>query len=168
MMRKIARRWTLLAAALLLLLQVAACGRTGESDGDRVFVSQMSLEEIVTYIYDRAKADGGFTATEGLVNTEITADRCAYYFGAEIPFEEALASEYEMQPPAYSLCVARIGEDEDIEAVKETVRQNANPMKWVCTGVSAVEVEHVEDVVLLVMAGDEEAKSLAEAFLSLQ
>ena len=73
-----------------------------------------------------------------------------------------------MQPPAYSLCVARIGEDEDIEAVKETVRQNANPMKWVCTGVSAVEVEHVEDVVLLVMAGEEEAKSLAEAFLSLQ
>ena len=41
-------------------------------------------------------------------------------------------------------------------------------MKWVCTGVSAVEVEHVEDVMLLVMAGEEEAKSLAEAFLSLQ
>lgn len=168
MIRKIVRRWALLAAALLLLLPFAACGRSGKSDGDRVFVSQMSLEEIITYIYDRAKADRGFAKTEGLVNTEITKDTCAYYFGAEIPFEEAVASEYEMQPPAYSLCIARIGEDEDIEAVKETVRQNANPMKWVCTGVSTVAVEHVEDVVLLVMADEEEAESLAEAFLSLQ
>ena len=168
MMRKIARRWTLLTAALLLLLPVAACRRTGESDGDRVFVSQMSLEEIITYIYDRAKADGGFTATEGLVNTEITAERCAYYFGAEIPFEEAVASEYEIQPSTYSLCVARIGEDEDIEAVKETVRQNANPMKWVCMGASTVLVESVDDVVLLLMTDEDKADVLAEAFLSLQ
>lgn len=159
-----------LVSVLLLLLPFAACGKTDGTGDDRVFVSEMSLEEIITYIYDKAAADGGFTEKEGigLANTEITQDTCAYYFGAEIPFEQAVASEYEMQPPAYSLCVARIGEDEDIEAVKETVRQNADPMKWVCTGVSTVLVESVDDVVLLVMADEEAAAALSSAFLSLQ
>ena len=161
---------SLFVAVLLFLLPLAACGRADDKVGDRVDVSEMSLEEIITYVYDGAEANEGFTEKEriGLVNTEITEETCAWYFGAEIPFEQAVASEYEMQPPAYSLCVARIPNSEDIEAIKETVRESADPMKWVCTGVSTVRVESVGNVVLLVMAGEGEAEALGDAFLSLQ
>lgn len=45
------------------------------------------------------------------------------------------------------------------------VKENADPRKWVCTGLSDndVYVEYADDVVLLVMSA-EDGEALAEAF----
>ena len=49
--------------------------------------------------------------------------------------------------------------------VAKMVKENADPRKWVCTGLSDndVYVEYADDVVLLVMSA-EDGEALAEAF----
>ena len=154
-------RIILLLMALLLLLPAAAC--RAESP-----LVEKPLEEIMDTLYERA-AEYGFAPTWNLelVDIPITPDKNDWYFGAEIDYAEALASEYIIMPPAYSVCLVRVRPGDDAAAIAETIRANADPMKWVCTGVSKVEVLWTGDLVLLIMADGTNADALADAFEAL-
>ncbi|NLP13533.1 MAG: hypothetical protein GX383_03405 [Clostridium sp.] len=131
-----------------------------------------SLEDILAKIYDTAEVSSNFKnfIDSGLQTTEITAESCGYYLGKEdIEFEEAIASEPIMSTSAYSLCLVRVKEGADIEKIKKDIKDNVDPMKWICVGVdpSNIFVDNIGDVIILIMSNNE-GKALYDAFLALK
>lgn len=166
------KKLLLVIIALAAVLCFTACetNDTGQI-GDKTDKLDGSLEEIMERIYETADVDENFReyTKSGLYNDVVTAERAEYYLGkADLEFEEALASEPVMQPGAYSLVLVRVKEGADIEQLKNDIRENINPMKWICVGVQEenIIVDSIGDVVFLVMS-DDQAKPLHEAFLAL-
>ena len=155
-------RLSLLLMALVLVLSAAAC--RAESP-----LSEKPLAEIMDALYEKATGEYGFTPTWNLemIEIPITADKNDWYFGTELEYAEALASEYIIMPPAYSVCLVRVRPGDDAALVAEKIRANADPYKWVCTGAGAVAVESNDDLVLLVMADKENTEALQKAFIAL-
>ena len=184
-----------LSIKLILVLSFSACGtkpadsdptnkptpaetveptETPDSDrtSDNEFLLDQSLEGILEKIYETADLSEDFRdyIKNGLQTTEITEERSAYYLGKEgIEFEEALASEPIMMPSAYELTLVRVKEGADIEKIKEEIKENVDPRKWVCVGVDPenVIVDSIDDVIVIIMS-DNECKALHEAFLALE
>ncbi|MEL7610429.1 MAG: hypothetical protein AAGU74_13130 [Bacillota bacterium] len=146
---------------LLLLAGVAACQSPAAGSNAAV---QGSLEEIMAKIYAGAKVE-----MPELVNTEITGENSKYYLGVEnMEFNEALASEPLMNASPHSVCLVRLNDDQDVEAVKKQIKENVDPFKWVCVGVQEDEivVDNIGDLVVLIMSAD--ADALHESFLTLK
>lgn len=162
--------------AVLFAVSLVACDREGASESDASYSED--LEALLTDIY----AVGGYSdmltgmleapeSTEdmfytSLMTVEITAENEMGFLGANgIPYERAIASEPTMMPTRYSLCLLKVKEGEDVAEVAKQVKKSANPMKWVCTGVSDddVYVEYANDIVILVMS-EQDGEALIEAF----
>jgi hypothetical protein len=131
-----------------------------------------SLEDILESIYNNADVDESFKEfiAEGLYTTPITQDRVGYFLGKDdIEFEQAIASEPVMSTSAYSLCLVRVRQGADIEQIKRDIKDNVDPMKWICVGVDPgnIVVDNIGDVVFLLMTNYEK-DALHNAFLSLQ
>ena len=154
-----------LALVLVLALSMAACG-TKETEK----TISGALPEIIDRLYDEADVDDEtrqFLKT-GLMTTDIPAENLEYFFGvSDVNFKEAVASEPLINAKAFSICLMRVADGTDIEALKAEIQEKANPNKWICVGVdpSDVRVESVGDLVLLIMAADSEKYS--EAFYAL-
>ncbi|MHB1151612.1 MAG: hypothetical protein ACYCWE_00235 [Eubacteriales bacterium] len=134
--------------------------------------SEDGLEGILEKIYETAAVSAGFKdyIATGLQTTPITAENCEYQLGkAGIEFESAIASEPMMSASAYSLCLVRVKESADIEAVKNEIKENVDPQKWICVGVDPnnIIVDNVGDVIILIMS-DNEGTALHDAFLALK
>ena len=168
-----------LLMALLLAVSLVACDREGASESDASYSED--LEALLADIY----AVGGYSdmltsmleapeSTENmfytsLMTVEITAENEVGFLGANgIPYERAIASEPTMMPTTYSLCLLKVKEGEDVAAVAKQVKKSANPMKWVCTGVSDddVYVDYADDIVILVMSA-KDGEALIGAFRSM-
>lgn len=166
-----------LILALALIFTVTACssaGAGGDSSGaDKTSNGNLedSLDDILAMIYETAELDDDFRTytVEKLLKKEITAETCDNYFGTSIEFESGLASEPMMQPNAYLLNLIKVKDGADIEKIKADIKENADPMRWICVGVdpSNVYVENVGDVVMLVMS-DDAGEALSKAFLALK
>lgn len=130
-----------------------------------------SLEEILSKIYETAELDDSFREyiDTGLQTKEITTENCSYHLGTEIEFQEAIASEPLIMPSAYELCLVRVKEGADIENIKKQIKDNVNPMKWVCVGVDPenIIVDNIGNVIILIMS-DDQGEALHKAFLALQ
>ncbi|MBQ1984967.1 MAG: DUF4358 domain-containing protein [Clostridia bacterium] len=158
-----------LLMTLVMVLSFAACG-AGAADSKTV---SGTLPEIIDKIYAAADLDAetrDFVDSDiyGPVTTEMDAESMIYYFGVDNPdAEEAVFSEPMMNANPFSVCLVRVKDGTDVEALKKDIKANADPRKWVCVGVedSDVRVESIGNVVLLVMANNSE--KYTEAFLSL-
>lgn len=158
-----------LLMTLVMVLSFAACG-AGAADSKTV---SGTLPEIIDKIYAAADLDAetrDFVDSDiyGPVTMEMDAESMIYYFGVDIPdAEEAVFSEPMMNANPFSVCLVRVKDGTDVEALKKDIKANADPRKWVCVGVedSDVRVESIGNVVLLVMANNSE--KYTEAFLSL-
>lgn len=154
-----------LALAAALTLTLAAC-----SSGEREKSISGALPEIVDRLYDQADVDDEtreFLKT-GLMTTDIQKEDLEYYFGvSNVNFEEAVASEPLVSAKAFSVCLMRVSNGTDVEALKAEIREKADPRKWICVEVdpSDVRVESVGNLVLLIMA--ENSKKYSEAFYAL-
>ena len=154
-----------LALVLVLALSMAACGA---KETEKTISG--ALPEIIDRLYDEADVDDEtrqFLKT-GLMTTDIPAENLEYFFGvSDVNYKEAVASEPLINAKAFSICLMRVADGTDIEALKAEIQEKANPNKWICVGVdpSDVRVESVGDLVLLIMAADSEKYS--EAFYAL-
>ena len=156
--------------ALVMVLSFAACA-SGDAAGGKTVSG--TLPEIIDKIYAAADLDAetrDFVDSDvyGPVTMEIAAEDMIYYFGVEIPdAEEAVFSEPMMNANPFSVCLVRVKDGTDVEALKKDIKANADPRKWICVGVEDddVRVESIGNVVLLVMANNSE--KYTEAFLSL-
>lgn len=171
----------LIAMLLILSTLVILFASCGKEEQKGKALSEMPLEDILAAIYDKGGYSKMLTSlieapvpkedefTNYLVTTEITDKNCAYFLGkSDIEFERAIASEANLNPTTYSLCLVKAKEGQDVEALADTIKKNADPMKWVCTGVSPdhVYVDHIGDIVILIMSGTD-GEALLEAFHSL-
>lgn len=163
----------ILSIALILIIGLTACNPNGDTQAPAMDpVLNESLESILDKIYETADLSEDFKeySLSTLLKTEITEERSEYYFGKEgIEFEEALASEPMMMPSAYELTLVRVKEDADIEKLKEEIRENVNPNKWICVGVDPenVVVDSIDNLIIIIMS-DSECEALHDAFLALK
>lgn len=162
----------LILLTLLLVISFTAC-QSDDVDTNPIENNNLegNLENILDKIYEKAEVSDTMKdfINEGLLITEITSENVSYHLGKEMDFEEAIASEPMMSSSAYSLCLVRVKEDADIEKIKTDIKENVDPMKWVCVGVDPnnVIVDNIGDVVILIMSNDA-ASDLHDAFLQLK
>lgn len=146
----------LLALAALLTLGAVGCKKQSAS-------VEGSLEEIMQRIYD------GTNVAEWpqLGNIPLDQENAAYYLGTEVAFTEGLASEALISAIPHSVCLIRVPEGTDVAGVKTAIRENVDPNKWICVGVSEndVVVDNIGSLVILIMSDESEA--LHDSFLAL-
>ena len=122
-----------------------------------------SLSEIMDEIYSNVTSEMPMR-----FDSEISKDSTSYYFGVEnMDIEEALASESMISMP-HSVCLARVKDGTDIEALKKEIKEKVNPRKWICVGVEPenVLVDNIGNLVILVMTNSS-PQEIMDSFLSL-
>ena len=102
--------------------------------------------------------------------TKLTAENSKYYIGTNnVEYVEALASEPLMGSFAHSVVLLRVkdGASANIKKIKEEIKNNVDPRKWICVGVEPenVIVDNCGNLVILIMSKD--AEKLQKAFTAL-
>ena len=148
-----------LVLILALALSLVACGKTttsNETSSSEVASSNAgklddaNLEELMAQIYAGIEQQ-----INSLANQVITEENAKYFAGllSLEDVEEALVSEPMIGSIAHSVCLIKVKEGADIEAVKEEIKTNIDPRKWICVGVEPeqVIVENNGRMILLVL-----------------
>lgn len=121
-----------------------------------------TLEDLMAKVYE------GIPESERpmyLENTKVDSENIDYYLGtSDIEYEEALASESMVGSIAHSVVLLRVKEGSDVEKVKETIKENVNPRKWICVGVEDddVIIKNKGDLIILIMVEDEDTRTTLE------
>src|SRR5574344_1292148 len=106
----------LLSFVLLLTMFVVACNKNENVDG--------TLEDLMTKMYEGIPEE---SLPMMLSNTSITKDNMANYLGtSDIEIKEGLASESMVGSGAHSVVLLRISENEDVNSVKQIIKDNIN------------------------------------------
>lgn len=145
--------------SVLIILAVAGCSDPGKSE------LEGSLTDIMNEVYEGT----GVTDWAMLSRTEITSENISYYFGTDsIEITEGLASEPMISSQAHSVCLIRVPDGTDIDSVKQTIKEKADPRKWICVGVDEkdVYVENIGNTIILIMDSSYSEK-LRNSFLAL-
>ena len=101
-------------------------------------------------------------------NTEVTKENMEYYLGTDtIDIEKGIASEPVMSSIAHSVVVIKVADGTDINAVKEKIKENVNPQKWVCVEAEKVIVENKGNIIILIMSNNDLATKIQENFNNL-
>lgn len=151
----------------LLLLTVVACSQNKPTNGDNSANENPLATETISSILDKLYEKAG-VETAQLGQTEVTEENIEYYLGTkDIEYTEAIASEPLMSSVAHSIVLLRIKEGSDIEKIKEDIKTNVDPRKWICVEVEKenVIVDSVGNMVILIM--DEKSDEFHKAFIEL-
>lgn len=153
---KYLKKISLFALLFVFALLVTGCGAKNVEG---------TLEEIMTKVYENVPDDH---IPMMLENTEVTEDNIEYYLGTkDIEYEEALASESGIGSVAHSVVLVRVKDNADIEEIKNKIKTNVNPRKWICVGVEDDEVivENEGNLIILIMVQEESTrKTIEESF----
>lgn len=118
-----------------------------------------TLEELMPKLYAGIPED----EMPMLTTNPVTAENVEYFLGtSDIEYKEALASEPLMSSIAHSVVLVRLNSADQAEAVKEKIKNNINPAKWICVEVQQedVKVESRGDLVVLIMVNEQSGKIL--------
>ncbi len=77
---------------------------------------------------------------------------------------DSIVYEPMISPATSSLCIVKLSEEADIATLKQTVLDNSNPAKWICTGAEKVLVMESGRYIMLVMSTPENCDALKTAF----
>lgn len=128
-----------------------------------------SLEELMTKIYENIPSD---QRPMMLANTEVNEENVEYYLGTKgLEYKEALASESGVGSIAHSVVLLRTKDNADVEAIKDKIKENINPRKWICVGVEKedVIVENKGNLIILILVEDEvNREKLIDSFNNLK
>ncbi len=141
-MKKV-KLFLLVALVFVASLFVTGCGQKN---------IEGSLEEIMEKVYVNVKDDEKPMMLE---NREVTEENVEQYLGTkDIEFKEALVSESGVGSIPHSVVLVRVKDGADVEEVKATIKENANPRKWICVEAENVLVESKGDLVILIMTNE--------------
>lgn len=90
----------------------------------------------------------------------------AFTFVDYIDGAEAFVSEPIMGSYAHSVVLIRVPEGTDATAFAETVRNNANPRKWICVEAEKVQVSVKGNIVLLAMSSASNVDIITSNFIN--
>lgn len=77
---------------------------------------------------------------------------------------DSVVYEPMISPATSSLCIVKLSDDADIANLKQTVLDNSNPAKWICTGAEQCLVIESGRYIMLVMSTPDNCNALATAF----
>lgn len=167
MLKKKILTLSVLIGALLLV----ACGKSGDNAADGETEPKLvgSLSEIMNSVYENADLSQDFRdAMSGFDSGEIPSDSAEYMIGtADVEYTESFYSMPMINAVAYQCILLRVPEGTDLEAAKTTIKDHADPRKWICVEAESVVVENIGDVILFVMADTETANAIRSSFLAL-
>ena len=147
------KKLLLFVVVLMASLLVSGCGNQNVEG---------TLEELMTKVYENVPEEN---RPMMLMNTEVNKENVEYYLGStDIEYSEALASESGVGSIAHSVVLLRVKEGADVEKVKETIKENVDPRKWICVGVEKEDliVKNKGDLVILIMVEDEDTRATLE------
>ena len=90
-----------------------------------------------------------------------------YLEETDVKFTEGICSAPMMSSIPYELILLKLDENADVDAVKSAIKENANLKKWVCVEAEEVIVESIDNTVLFLMANEDVATPIKDAFMSL-
>lgn len=110
-----------------------------------------SLPLIMASVYEDVSE---YLSPNYLHAAEITKENMAFYLGVDnLKIDAGLAVEPMMTAHAHSVCLIRLSDGQDVEKAKAAIKENADPRKWICVGVSPenVLVDNIGNLIILVM-----------------
>ncbi|CCY71075.1 putative uncharacterized protein [Clostridium sp. CAG:921] len=125
-------------------------------------LDSLSLNKVMDKVYDGIDKND----LPELEKVEVNSDNVQYFLGtSDISFKEALACEPMISSIAHSVVLVRANDGENVEQLKEKIKSNVNPRKWICVEVAEenVRVESKGNLILLVMV-DDYADKMVENF----
>ena len=77
---------------------------------------------------------------------------------------DSIVYEPMISPATSSLCIVKLSDEADMATLKQTVLDNSNPAKWICTGAEKVLVMESGRYIMLVMSTPDNCEALKTAF----
>lgn len=158
------RRSAVVLLVGILTVCCMACGKEAAASKG----PEGSLQDIMKALYANADLDADFReGLEYFQTLELTEDLNSYILGTdEISYTEGLVSMPAMSSVAFQCVLLRV-DAADVETVKEALKNNADPNKWVCVSAETTLIESRGDVIFFIMGGKDVAYALNSAFQSL-
>ncbi len=152
--------------AFSMLFAFAACGGKDVEENNPLNVNLTgTLEEIAAQIY------AGTSTIEMMLMdpTEMDladVDSANYYLGVASTesIERAVFSEPMIGSIPYSMCLVKVKEGADIDALKAEILEGVNYRKWMCVAAEKVSVVSCGDTIMMVMAQEEIVDDVCASF----
>lgn len=124
-----------------------------------------SLSDIMAGIYENADLSDDFReGLEFFETFELTEDMEMSILGTdEINYVEGVVSMPMMSSIAYQCVLLRVAED-DVDTVKQQIKDNADVNKWICVSAETMLIESRGDVIFFVMGENDTSYALNAAF----
>lgn len=156
-------RVTVCIAIITLCSLCAACGTQEETD-----TLTGNLSDMMDTLYETADLSEDFRAGMDSFETyELTEDLDLSILGTEeIDYLEGVVSIPMIMPNAYQCVLLRVNED-DVETVKQQLKDNADLNKWICVSAETMLIESRDNVIFFVMGDQDTVYALNSAFQNL-
>ncbi len=121
----------------------------GNGEEDKV---DEKLEEILAMVYENVESPATMQAP-------LTSQNEKYFLGVEgLDYRAGVGSDAMINAIPHSVVLIEMNRGADIEAAKQSIKENADGRKWICVGVEDddIRVENVGNYILLVMSEDSE------------
>lgn len=160
----ILKKIILMTLCISLTMLCVACGDKKDASDN----PEGSLTDIMASLYENAQLDADFReGVDSFETIELTDELEVSVLGTDsITYTEGVVSMPMMSSIAYQCVLLRVDEA-DVETAKQTLKDNANPDKWVCVSAETTLIESRGNVIFFIMCGKNEAYALNEAFQKL-
>ena len=124
-----------------------------------------SLGDIITGIYEKADLSEDFRAgMDSFEMFELTDETEVSILGTdEIDYTEATASIPMISPNAFQFVLLRV-EEENVDTVKQQLKDNADLNKWICVSAETMLIESRGNVIFFAMGDNDTVYALNSAF----
>lgn len=159
-----------------IMLTSFACGKNDassngtDSSADTAQTIEGDLQDIMADIYSGLEGLDAEAkeAIEGYICDTLTEENEQAMLGtSDIEYIEGVYSVPMISSIAYQCVLLRVNPD-DIETVKQQLKDNSDLNKWVCVSAETMLVENVGDLVLFIMSSKDVAYAVSTSFQSLQ
>lgn len=143
-------------------------GTDAAADSGAVSV-EGDLQDIIAEIYAGLEGVDSETkeAIEGYISDILTEENEQALLGTSgIDYIEGIYSVPLMSSIAYQCVLLRVNPD-DVENIKQQLKDNADLNKWVCVSAETMLVENVGDLVLFIMSEKDVAYAVSASFQAL-
>ncbi len=161
------RMKTIVALGIMIVLTglgCCACGEQGSSSDNL----EGSLSEIMASLYEKADLEQDFRdVLDSFETYELTDELEVSILGTDqITYQEGVVSMPMMSSMAYQCVLLRV-EESDVDTVKQALKDNANPDKWVCVSAETTLIESRGNVIFFIMSDKNIAYAMNSAFQNL-
>lgn len=151
--------------ALFLLLTAVFCCACGTEKKESADQLEGNLGDIIAGIYEKAELSEDFRAGMDSFETfELTEEMEVSILGTdEINYTEATASIPMISPNAFQFVLLRV-EEENVDTVKQQLKDNADLNKWICVSAETMLIESRGNVIFFAMGDNDTVYALNSAF----